>query len=152
MALLFITLGNGHTLEQETPIEKLRELGFDLPNEFTAFPVILLDEVAVTWASNRDHHLLHKLKKCRRRKDGSPSLTHRGSAPTASFPLRVPGWLIDGSARQLCKCPRENSEGGNDGSCRGTQPTNRRGASGSGRRSLAGRPTVGHPCSPWNGE
>ncbi len=31
-----------------SPMEKLRELGFDHPNEFAAFPVILLDEVAVT--------------------------------------------------------------------------------------------------------
>ena len=35
-------------MDGKTPIEKRRELGFDLPNEFAAFPVILLDEVAVT--------------------------------------------------------------------------------------------------------
>jgi len=28
-------------------MEKLRELGLNLPDEFTAFPVVLLDEVAV---------------------------------------------------------------------------------------------------------
>ena len=46
-----ITPWSGPTSEQKTPIEKLRELGFDLPNEFAAFPGILLDEVAVTWTS-----------------------------------------------------------------------------------------------------
>lgn len=28
-------------------MEKLRELGLNLPNEFIAFPVVLLDEVAI---------------------------------------------------------------------------------------------------------
>jgi hypothetical protein len=28
-------------------MEKLRELGLNLPDEFTAFPVVLLDEVAI---------------------------------------------------------------------------------------------------------
>ena len=41
-----------------SPMEKLRELGVDLPDEFAAFPVILLDEVAVIWASKGGHHLL----------------------------------------------------------------------------------------------
>ena len=35
----------------KTPMEKLRELGLDLPDEFAAFPVVLPDEVAVIWAS-----------------------------------------------------------------------------------------------------
>ena len=48
----------GAGMDGKTPIEKLRELGFDLPNEFAAFPVILLDEVAVTWASKGGHHVL----------------------------------------------------------------------------------------------
>ena len=52
----------GAGMDGKTPIEKLRELGFDLPNEFAAFPVILLDEVAVTWASKGGHHVLHRLK------------------------------------------------------------------------------------------
>jgi|Deesub1362A_J573_1020465.scaffolds.fasta_scaffold33944_1 hypothetical protein len=38
-------------MEGKTPMEKLRELGLNLPDEFAAFPVVLLDEVAVTWAS-----------------------------------------------------------------------------------------------------
>jgi len=35
----------------KSPLEKLRELGWDLPDKFACFPVILLDEVGVIWAS-----------------------------------------------------------------------------------------------------
>ena len=35
-----------------------RELGWDLPDEFACFPVILLDEVAVIWASKGGHDVL----------------------------------------------------------------------------------------------
>lgn len=41
----------GAGMEGKAPMEKLRELGLDLPDEFATFPVILLDEVAVIWAS-----------------------------------------------------------------------------------------------------
>ena len=39
-------------------MERLRELGLDLPDEFAAFPVVLLDEVAVIWASKGGHDVL----------------------------------------------------------------------------------------------
>ena len=45
----------GAGMEGRTLMEKLRELGLDLPNEFAAFPAILLDEVAVIWASKGGH-------------------------------------------------------------------------------------------------
>ena len=46
----------------ESPLEKLRELGWDLPDEFACFPVILLDEVAVIWASKGGHDVLEYYK------------------------------------------------------------------------------------------
>ena len=36
----------GVGMDGKTPMEKLRELGFDLLDEFATFPVVLLDEVA----------------------------------------------------------------------------------------------------------
>jgi len=39
-------------------MEKLRELGLDLPDEFACFPVVLLDEVAMVWAVEVGHDLL----------------------------------------------------------------------------------------------
>jgi len=48
----------GAGMEGKSPLERLRELGFDLPDEFAAFPVIPLDEVAVIWASKEGHHVL----------------------------------------------------------------------------------------------
>ncbi|HEC63111.1 MAG TPA: hypothetical protein ENI38_01805 [Candidatus Acetothermia bacterium] len=42
----------------KSPLEKLRELGWDLPDKFACFPVILLDEVAVIWASKGGHDVL----------------------------------------------------------------------------------------------
>ena len=48
----------GAGMEGRTPMEKLRELGLDLPDEFAAFPVVLLDEVAVIWASKGGHDVL----------------------------------------------------------------------------------------------
>ncbi|MHA1262194.1 MAG: hypothetical protein ACTSSA_08840, partial [Candidatus Freyarchaeota archaeon] len=47
--------------------------------------------------------------------------------------------------------PGKTKEVDDENPC-GRYPPNWRGASGNGRRSLAGRPTVGHPCSPWNGK
>lgn len=38
-------------MEGKTLMKRLRELGVELPDEFAAFPVVLLDEVAVIWAS-----------------------------------------------------------------------------------------------------
>ena len=34
-------------MDGKSPLAKLRELGWDLPDEFACFPVVLLDEVAV---------------------------------------------------------------------------------------------------------
>jgi len=48
----------GMGMEGSTPMEKLRELGLDLPDEFACFPVVLLDEVAMVWAVERGHDLL----------------------------------------------------------------------------------------------
>jgi len=42
----------------KSPLAKLRELGWDLPDEFACFPVVLLDEIAVIWASKGGHHVL----------------------------------------------------------------------------------------------
>jgi hypothetical protein len=48
----------GVGMNGKSPLEKLRELGCELPDEFACFPVILLDEVAVIWASKGGHHVL----------------------------------------------------------------------------------------------
>ena len=48
----------GVGMNGKSPLEKLRELGWDLPDEFACFPVILLDEVAVIWASKGGHDVL----------------------------------------------------------------------------------------------
>ncbi|MCD6540946.1 hypothetical protein J7K76_03815, partial [Candidatus Bipolaricaulota bacterium] len=48
----------GAGMEGRTPMERLRELGLDFPDEFAAFPVVLLDEVAVIWASKGGHDVL----------------------------------------------------------------------------------------------
>jgi len=48
----------GAGMEGKSPMGKLRELGFDLPDEFAAFPVVLLDEVAMIWASKGGHDVL----------------------------------------------------------------------------------------------
>jgi len=45
-------------MEGSTPIEKLRELGLDVPDEFACFPAVLLDEVAMMWAVEGGHDLL----------------------------------------------------------------------------------------------
>ena len=48
----------GVGMNGKSPLAKLRELGWDLPDKFACFPVILLDEVAVIWASKGDHDVL----------------------------------------------------------------------------------------------
>ena len=48
----------GVGMNGKSPLEKLRELGWDLPDKFACFPVILLDEVAVIWASKGGHDVL----------------------------------------------------------------------------------------------
>ncbi len=48
----------GVGMEGKPPMQKLRELGLDLPDEFAAFPVVLLDEMAVTWAAEGGHDVL----------------------------------------------------------------------------------------------
>lgn len=53
----------GVGMEGKPPIEKLRELGLDLPDEFAAFPVVLLDEMAVTWAAEGGHDVLAYYKR-----------------------------------------------------------------------------------------
>ena len=45
-------------MDGKTPMEKLRELGFDLLDEFATFPVVLLDEVVVIWTSKGGHNVL----------------------------------------------------------------------------------------------
>ena len=67
-----------------SPMEKLRELGVDLPDEFAAFPVILLDEVAVIWASKGGHHLLAYYSTIVPPWPSSRSLTGRGRFPSRS--------------------------------------------------------------------
>ena len=48
----------GVGMNGKSPLEKLQELGWDLPDKFACFPVILLDEVAVIWASKGGHDVL----------------------------------------------------------------------------------------------
>ena len=60
-------------------------------------------------------------------------LPRRGSAPTASFPSCPLGWLIDDSLKAAMQVPPGKSKGGAHGSYGSAQPTNWRGASGSGR-------------------
>jgi len=54
----------GVGMNGKSPLEKLRELGWDLPDEFACFPVILLDEVAVIWASKGGHDVLAYYSSC----------------------------------------------------------------------------------------
>ena len=39
-----------HSGEGTLPFQRLQGLGYDLPGEFTLFPVILLDRVSAGWA------------------------------------------------------------------------------------------------------
>ncbi|MGY4706328.1 helix-turn-helix domain-containing protein [Candidatus Bipolaricaulota sp. J31] len=48
----------GVGMEGKSPMAKLRELGLELPDEFAAFPVVILDELAVIWASKGGHDVL----------------------------------------------------------------------------------------------
>ncbi len=48
----------GKGMDGRTPLEKLRELGYDLPDDFAAFPVVLLDALAVFWATEGGNDLL----------------------------------------------------------------------------------------------
>jgi hypothetical protein len=40
----------GAGMGEKPPIEKLRELGYDLPDEFALFPPVLLDTIITDWA------------------------------------------------------------------------------------------------------
>jgi len=48
----------GARMDGKSPLEKLRELGLNLPDEFACFPVVLLDEVTMVWAVEEGHDLL----------------------------------------------------------------------------------------------
>jgi len=48
----------GARMDGKSPLEKPRELGLDLPDEFACFPVVLLDEVAMVWAVEGGHDVL----------------------------------------------------------------------------------------------
>ena len=48
----------GAGMEGKSPLGKLRELGWDLPDEFACFPVVILDEVAMVWAVEEGHDVL----------------------------------------------------------------------------------------------
>ena len=48
----------GVGMNGKSPLKKLRELGYDLPDEFAPFPVILLDEVVMIRAFKGSHHVL----------------------------------------------------------------------------------------------
>ncbi|MGY4706614.1 helix-turn-helix domain-containing protein [Candidatus Bipolaricaulota sp. J31] len=48
----------GVEMEGKSPMAKLRKLGLELPDEFAAFPVVILDELAVIWASKGGHDVL----------------------------------------------------------------------------------------------
>lgn len=48
----------GAGMDGLSPLGKLRALGLELPEEFAAFPVVVLDEVAMTWATKGGHDVL----------------------------------------------------------------------------------------------
>jgi transposase len=48
----------GAGMEGKSPFEKLRELGYELPEEFALFPPIILDRVGVDWALEGGNDLL----------------------------------------------------------------------------------------------
>lgn len=48
----------GEGMEGKTPFEKLRELGYELPEESALFPPIILDRVSVDWALEGGNDLL----------------------------------------------------------------------------------------------
>jgi len=60
-------------MEGKSPLKKLRELGFDLLDEFATFPVVLLNEVAVIWTSKGGHHVLPYYIKDLHPRDAGPT-------------------------------------------------------------------------------
>ncbi|RLE06823.1 hypothetical protein DRJ00_09120 [Candidatus Aerophobetes bacterium] len=40
----------GKGINGKPPLQRLRELGYDLPEEFACFPPIILDDVSTFWA------------------------------------------------------------------------------------------------------
>lgn len=48
----------GRGMEGKTPYEKLRELGYAVPEEFALFPVVLLDTVSASWQLESGNNLL----------------------------------------------------------------------------------------------
>ncbi|GBC95284.1 hypothetical protein HRbin16_01071 [bacterium HR16] len=49
---------SGKGMEGKTPYEKLVELGYDVPEEFALFPVVLLDTVSTSWQLETGNDLL----------------------------------------------------------------------------------------------
>ena len=48
----------GKGMNGKAPFEKLRELGYDLPKEFTLLPPIILDTISTTWLLETGNALL----------------------------------------------------------------------------------------------
>ena len=49
----------GEGMNGKTPLEKLRSLGYNLPDEFAAFPPVLLDKFSSQWAVMGGNDLLN---------------------------------------------------------------------------------------------
>ena len=48
----------GKGMDGKHPLARLRQLGYDLPEEFALFPPLLLDAVSVDWAAQGGNDLL----------------------------------------------------------------------------------------------
>ena len=48
----------GEGMNGETPFEKLKELGYDLPEEFALFPPVILDSISTSWLVETGNDLL----------------------------------------------------------------------------------------------
>jgi len=51
----------GKGMNGKLPLEKLKDLGYNLPEEFTLLPPIILDDVSTFWAVRGGNNLLTHL-------------------------------------------------------------------------------------------
>ena len=52
----------GKGMNGKPPLQRLRELGYDLPEEFACFPPIILDDISSLWAVRGGNDLLAPYK------------------------------------------------------------------------------------------
>lgn len=48
----------GKDMNEKTPFEKLRRLGYDLPEEFALLPPVILDTISTDWLLRAGNNLL----------------------------------------------------------------------------------------------